>query len=109
MDAEVKDGRVIVEGLLCAVSMVDVPVNDGDATEPIAVLEIFGPDGNVVEETKPHGVVPFGMMSRGADGAEGVGRPSTHHGVNGGQDSPGRHRGGVVGSRGADGDVVRFE
>lgn len=72
METEVEDGGVVVEGMLCTVAMMHVPVEDSDALESGDLAQPLCGNGDIVEEAEAHGVVGFGVMTGGAHGREHV-------------------------------------
>jgi hypothetical protein len=50
--------------------MVDVPVDDEDALDPVGGDRVRGGDGEVVEQTEPHRPPALGVMAGRAQGAE---------------------------------------
>lgn len=68
--ADEKHGRVVVKNVLCAISVMDVPVDDGDALDSVAALGMARGEGGIVEETETHRPVRCGMMSGRTDGAK---------------------------------------
>ena len=61
-----------------------VPVDDGDAVDPMPGTEVAGGDGDVVEEAEAHGLVPLGVVSGRPVQAEGVGGGAGGDGIGGG-------------------------
>jgi hypothetical protein len=96
---EVEDSRVVVEGGLCAVAVVDIEVDDGDALEAAPAHGMTGGDGDVVEEAEAHSPVRHRVVSRRPHQAEGAVDIAVEHGVGGGESAAGRAQSGVVGAR----------
>ncbi len=66
VEGDVEDIGAILEGVLGAVAVVSVEIDDGDAGEFMLSDEVFGGDGDVVEEAEAHGMVAFGVVAWGA-------------------------------------------
>ncbi|MCI0363184.1 MAG: hypothetical protein L0219_04835 [Phycisphaerales bacterium] len=62
----------VIEGVLGAVAVMDIPVDDEDALKVVVSDGMRGGDGDVVEETKAHGLSGFGVVAWGADEGEGA-------------------------------------
>ncbi len=92
---EEKHRRIFVEGVLGAVAMMHIPINNGHPLQTVPLLQIPGGDRDVIEETKPHRMFGFRMMTRGTDGTKGILDPAFHDGVGGGQGARHRHTRGV--------------
>ncbi len=71
---EVEDRRVLPEGVLRAVAVVEVPVDDEDPLGGPGGLERARRDGDVVEETEAHGAVGLGVVAGRTDERESVRR-----------------------------------
>ena len=69
MHGEVEDGGVLLEQVLGAVPVMDIPVHDEHSGQS-GVAERAGGDGDVVEEAKPHGEPALGVMSGRTHGGE---------------------------------------
>ena len=63
MRAEEKDGWVFVENVLCAVAVVNVPINNQYPFGAVFRLRVAGCNGNRVEKAESHAPVPLGMMA----------------------------------------------
>src|SRR4029450_11050767 len=84
---------VRIKNLLCSVSVMDVPVNDGDALHRVGFLCIARRDGNVVEEAEAHRCGWPGMMAWRTHGTESVLGATAQHGIHGINASPDRVQG----------------
>ena len=68
--AEIIDGVVLFEDMLCAVAVMDIEINDEDL--PVSgFLREARADCNVIEDAKTHGPVRLCVMPRRAHGAKG--------------------------------------
>ena len=72
VQADVEDGAVFVENVLCAVTVMNVPVYDRDTLEPVDGLKIPGGNRRVIEQAEPHDIITPRVMAGRADGAKGV-------------------------------------
>jgi hypothetical protein len=88
--------RVVAEGFLGAVAVVDVEVDDGDPLQPVHVERVAGGDGDVVEQAEAHRLVRARMVAGRADRAEGVVDRAGDDVVGGGQRQAGGAQGGAV-------------
>src|SRR5204862_203797 len=52
MRAEIKNGTVVIEGVLGAVTVVVIPIDDQHATDAMLRLQIPGCDGDVIEDAE---------------------------------------------------------
>ena len=89
-----------VEGVLGAVAVMDVPVDDQDPTEPAGADEVLGRDGDVVEQAESHGPVALGVMAGRPDQGEGVADLAVQDIVGGFDRSSGGEPGGLIGEGG---------
>ena len=95
--------------VLCAISVMDVEIDDRDALSAVGRLGMSCGDGRIVEEAKTHRRRDFGMMAGRSRGDEGVSDLLGHHLVDseyraagraqGRLERAGRHRGVVVDGR----------
>ena len=69
--------------------MVDIEVDDSGTLQPVRVAGVERADGDIVEEAKAHGLIRLGVMSRRADGAEGIAGATGHDFINRMDDSTG--------------------
>ena len=73
------DALVVAEDVLGAVAMVHVEVDDRHALDAVMLERVLGPDGDVVEEAKPHRAGARRVMAGRAHCAKRVvGAPSDH-------------------------------
>ncbi len=74
VQGDVEDVGVVVEHVLDAVAVVDVPVEDEDLAAEFRVVGLadLGRDRHVVEEAEAHGCVVLGVVAGRADDGEGV-------------------------------------
>ncbi len=108
MHAEVQHARVVVEGGLRAVAVMNVPVDNQDLRQIVLLLGVLGADRHIVEDAKAHRPVRHRMVARRTHGTEGVFDLALHHGVDRGQHAAGGHHRGLVGPR-RDRDIVAVE
>src|SRR5262249_25136446 len=65
MHRKVEDRRIVVEDALRAVTVMHVPVEDRDALDVfVSLLGVARRHGDIVENTKTHGPIRRGVMSR---------------------------------------------
>ena len=83
MSGEKKDRAVRVENLLSPVAVVDVPVNDCHALQPMLPLSVARRDRNIVEDTKSHRCGRTRVMTRRPHRTEGILHMSDKHGIHG--------------------------
>src|SRR5947199_8904507 len=76
MRAEEKDRGIVVKRMLRAIAVMDIPVHDGDTLQPVPLLKIPRRHGDIIEETKPHGMSGFRMVPRRTARAKGVVEPA---------------------------------
>ncbi|MBU4203553.1 MAG: hypothetical protein KKD59_06335, partial [Acidobacteria bacterium] len=69
MGGEIENVRAVFEGMLGAVSVMEVPVHDEDFSAAADAQKMFGGDGDVVEETESHGACGFDTALLAAGGA----------------------------------------
>src|SRR5699024_6074917 len=79
--------------VLCAVSVVYVPVDDQDSLQLVLFDRIVGGNRDVVEETKTGGFVSTGMMARRPDAGKPVEALVLQHTVHHLEESTGRQSG----------------
>ena len=72
-----------IEDLLRAIAVMNVEIDDGDALDAMLGASIGRSDGNIVEQTKAHNAVAFGVVAGRAYLAERVGdaRHRIHHSI----------------------------
>jgi hypothetical protein len=51
----------------------------------VVLLQVASQNSHIIEETKPHGTLGSGVMSRGAHGAKRLPYPALHDGISGSQ------------------------
>jgi hypothetical protein len=78
MQAQERHPFIIVECILGAVAMMNIPIDDEDAVSPV-LLSHPGSDSNAVKETKPHAQLRCRMMARRSDKTEGSAIITPHH------------------------------
>jgi hypothetical protein len=99
---------------LSAIPMVHIIVDDGHALQPLLDPGVHRPQSHVVEETKAHPSVFFGMVPRGSDQTVSVSdfvarfRPTRDHRVDGVQHPAHCQTGNFVRSRAKSGKIPRF-
>ena len=67
---DVEDAGVAFEGVLGAVAVMDIPVQDHQLFQAHLALKSASRHGHVVEETKTHGAVAFGVVARRPHGGK---------------------------------------
>ena len=72
MDAEKEHGVVGFEAVLGAIAVVDIPVDDGHPGDSALALQITGGYRDIVEKTKPHDLIEFGVVARRPAATEGI-------------------------------------
>jgi hypothetical protein len=82
MQANVEDRRIPLKDVLCAIAMVDIPVQNGNLPQTVSSLRIARSDRDVVEKTEPHWTISFRVMAGGAYDAEGVYHTALRHRIN---------------------------
>ena len=85
-----------VEGVLGAVAVVDVPVDDQDALDAVGSLGVAGGDDDVVEDAEAHAEVGDGMVAGRADVGEDPRRPAGDGGIDRGHAGAGGQQGDLV-------------
>ena len=95
MGAEEEDGRILLETMLRAVAVMNVPVHDEDTRQPMFFLDVTSGDGHIVEQAKAHRPRGFSMMAGWPHRAKDVFDFSAHNGVNRRQRSPSGQKGGM--------------
>lgn len=75
MQRNVENVRIVVRQFLRAVAVMDVPVDDGDASDVAMLLQVLRCDGHRVEVTEAERF-PTGMMTRRSNESEAVLQPS---------------------------------
>ena len=84
----------LVEGVLCAIAVVDVPIDDQHPVQ--AVIErVRGGDRHRIEQAESHAPGRGGMVPRGSGEDETTLRPAVERRVDGGDACPGGERGDV--------------
>ena len=79
MRREIKDRRVVVEDSLRTISMMYIPIDNGDAFDFLVPrLRVSRRDGDIIEKTKAHRPIGRGMMARGSHGHERIVRRAFH-------------------------------
>ena len=97
MQARVEDGGVLLERVLGAVAVVDVPVEDQDLLEPVSALKVAGEDRDVVEQAEAEGEGALRVVAGRTGEAEPVMEVARHEAVGEGEPCPGRDPRGVEG------------
>ena len=72
MQGDEEDIRVVVEDLVRAVPVVDIPIDDRDPREAVRALGVARGDGDVVEDAEAHPAIGRGMMAGWAHQRVGV-------------------------------------
>src|SRR5687767_7429241 len=81
MGREIKDGIILPENILRAVTMMDVPIDDEDVFHAVLDLSIPCGDCGIVEQAKSHGVVRRRMMTGRTDKRESSTAGFSKHGI----------------------------
>lgn len=55
--------RVLIEGIICAISMMNIKINYKDTLQAMYMLGIASSYGHISENTEPHRALRNGMMS----------------------------------------------
>jgi hypothetical protein len=92
-----QDRVIIVEDLLCAVSMMDIPVDNGKPLNPILALGVPCCDRDVVEQTESHHLRRFSVMTRWSHSTKSAREIPCDNLINSLKNTPGRKNGNVVG------------
>ena len=79
MSGKIKDILRSIKTVLGAVTMVQVPVDDGNALQTQTLQTKTGPDRNIVKKAKPHGPVRLGMMTGRPHQGKSVVSLTTHY------------------------------
>ena len=108
MDGEEEDVGVFVEDILGAVAVVDIPIDDEDAIDAPGFAGVPSGDGGVIVDAEAHATGGGGVVSRGADGGEGVADAALDDGIDGGEGGAGGEAG-DFGGLGADVGVAGGE
>ena len=96
MGRYVQHARVIVETVLGAVAVVQVPVHHQNPAQPKAFPQILRPNRNAVEEAKTHGPVAFGMMAGRSHQGKAVVHLALHDRIQNGQQTAGGEQGRLI-------------
>ena len=72
MSAQKEDRIVVIENVLGAVPMVDVPINDKNFSNPMFLLSVSGGNGCVIEDAKTHPLGRSGVMTGRTGQAKGM-------------------------------------
>ena len=94
--AYVEDARVLLEDMLGAVTVVQIPVHDEHTFHGQTISGIMGADGRIVEEAKPLRPPGLGVMTRRARQDQGVLHLAGDNRIDARQDTAGRKAGHLV-------------
>ena len=83
MDRHGEHRRVLVEGLLRAVAVMHVPIDRGDAPEPVRRARMQGGDRDIAEQAEAQSAVALGMVAGRADQRVGVAHLALDHRIHG--------------------------
>jgi len=72
VDAEVKDGGVILQDVLRSIPVVNVPIKNQNTLDTVRFLRIPRCNDNIVEQAETHRTAVLGVVTGGADGTEGA-------------------------------------
>jgi hypothetical protein len=78
------------EGILRAVAVVHVEIEDGNALEPVDRAGVQRADGDVVEQAKSHGPAALGVVAGGPHRAKGIAALARRHRIHGTAQRPHR-------------------
>ena len=70
VSGDVEHGRIVVEGVLRSVAVVDIEIDDSNAVEAVRAAGQRSGDRDAVEDAEAHRLRRLGMMPRRADKAE---------------------------------------
>lgn len=79
MDRDEEDAWILIEGILRPVAVVDVIVNDRNSLQPVRLLQVFGRDDDVVEQTESHPLIRLRVVSRWTDQSVRIVDFALHH------------------------------
>ena len=96
MQGDREHAGIVVERRLGAVAVVDVPVDDGDASEAARGAQVVCRDGDVAEQAEPHALARERVVTRRAAERVDVVDLAVEHGVAGGHHAAGREQGDLV-------------
>ena len=94
MRGHIENRRIRPENILRPVSVMHIPIDDRHALNAVNSLCVPCRNGGIVEKTKAHRRLLFGMMSGRADCGEGISYTPAHHLINsmGCSACPAQHR-----------------
>ena len=95
--ADEQHRRVLLECMLSAVAVMNVPVQDHDLVQAVARLQVARQDGYVVQDAEAHGLVILCMVAGRSHQGEAVADFSVHHTVRQRDGRTGRLEGNVEG------------
>ena len=81
MQGDEKHVRIPPEDMLRAVSVVHVPIHDGDSLKPMFFLQVPDQDGGGGEQAETHRLKGQGVVARRSGGAKGVIHFTGHDGI----------------------------
>jgi hypothetical protein len=99
VEGEKEHRGVVVEQVLGAVAVVDVPVDDHHPLDPVPALQVARRHRDVVEQAEAHRPVGLGVVTGRAHAGEPVVDLAGHDRVNQGEHPAGGQAGGVMGGR----------
>ncbi len=85
MRAEKEDGGIVFETMLRAIAVMHVPIDNQHTGEAMLLLGIACGNRDIIQQTKPHRAIGFGMMSRRPHCAENMINLLRHHRIDRGQ------------------------
>ena len=74
-----QDPRITIDDILGAVAVVYVKVQNRHTRQPMMLQGMAGCDGDAAKETKTHGTIALGVMSRWAHQTEGIAMLTGEH------------------------------
>jgi len=103
MQRNIEKRRVRLKRGLRAVPVMDIEVDDGNASQAMRSARVLSADRDTIEQTKTHRGGRLGVMSGGANGAKDVASLARHHSVYPGANAPGGTQGRHIGTLGSNG------
>ena len=93
MEGGIEHTRIRLEGVLRAVAVVNIPVDDEDSFQVVNLLKMAGSNGHIIKQTKAQGGVSLGMMARRSHQAKGISNRTFHDSLSCCQHRPDRQTG----------------
>ena len=96
MGADVQHRGVLFKGMLGAVAMMHIPIEDQRLVNAVSRLQVARHDGHIVKQAKSHGLVVLGVVSGGTRQGEAIVQIAVDHSVRQGDGRAHRLQRGVV-------------